>query len=131
DAIRALPGRKFIFTNGNRSHAERAARQLGILDHFENIFDIVAAGLRPKPSKESYDLCVALHTIVGPNAVMFEDIARNLRVPKQLGMTTVLIVPRNFEPTFSEIWERDPEEEDAVDYVTDDLTAFLTAVTGD
>jgi len=74
---------------------------------------------------------VALHTIVGPNAVMFEDIARNLRVPKQLGMTTVLIVPRNFEPTFSEIWERDPEEEDAVDYVTDDLTAFLTAVTGD
>src|SRR5690606_11096649 len=77
DAIRALPGRKFIFTNGNRSHAERAARQLGILDHFENIFDIVAAGLRPKPSKESYDLFVALHTIVGPNAVMFEDIARN------------------------------------------------------
>lgn len=28
EAIKALPGRKFIFTNGNRSHAERAARQL-------------------------------------------------------------------------------------------------------
>ncbi|MBN9252276.1 MAG: pyrimidine 5'-nucleotidase, partial [Mesorhizobium sp.] len=28
-AIRQLPGRKFIFTNGNRSHAERAARILG------------------------------------------------------------------------------------------------------
>ena len=31
DAIRALPGRKFIFTNGDRGHAERTARQLGIL----------------------------------------------------------------------------------------------------
>ncbi|WP_159589601.1 pyrimidine 5'-nucleotidase [Chelativorans xinjiangense] len=127
-AIRALPGRKFIFTNGNRSHAERAARQLGILDHFEDIFDIVAAGMTPKPAAESYDLFVALHTIAGANAVMFEDLARNLRVPKRLGMTTVLIVPKNFEPTFSEIWEQDLGEEDDVDYVTDDLTAFLTSV---
>jgi putative hydrolase of the HAD superfamily len=59
---------------------------------------------------------------------MFEDLARNLTVPKHLGMTTVLIVPRNFEPTFSEIWERDAEYEDAVDFVTDDLEAFLRAV---
>lgn len=128
EAIRALPGRKFIFTNGSRSHAERAAERLGVSDHFEDIFDIVAAGLTPKPAKESYDLFVALHRIVGPNAVMFEDIARNLRVPKEIGMTTVLIVPRNFEPTYSEIWERDPDQADAVDYVTDDLKAFLKAV---
>ena len=46
---------------------------------------------------------------------MFEDLARNLVVPKALGMTTVLIVPRNFKPTFSEIWERDPAFDDAVD----------------
>ena len=128
EAIRALPGRKFIFTNGSRSHAERAAERLGVSDHFEDIFDIVAAGLTPKPAKESYDLFVALHRIVGLNAVMFEDIARNLRVPKEIGMTTVLIVPRNFESTYSEIWERDPDQADAVDYVTDDLKAFLKAV---
>src|SRR5688572_8526061 len=42
DLIKALPGRKFIFTNGHRGHAERTARQLGILDHFDEIFDIVA-----------------------------------------------------------------------------------------
>jgi hypothetical protein len=41
---------------------------------------------------------------------------------------TVLVVPRNFEPTFSEIWERDPANEDDVDFVTDDLAAFLTAI---
>src|SRR5690606_19931668 len=34
EAMRALPGRKFIFTNGSRSHAERAAERLGVSDHF-------------------------------------------------------------------------------------------------
>ena len=127
-AIRSLPGRKFIFTNGNRGHAERAAAQLGILDQFEDIFDIVAAGLIPKPAKESYDAFVALHGIAGPDAVMFEDLARNLAIPKQLGMKTVLIVPRNLEETYSEVWERDLGREDEVDYVTDDLTLFLNSV---
>lgn len=127
-AIRALPGRKFIFTNGNRGHAERTARQLGIFEHFDDIFDIVAAGLTPKPAPETYDRFIELHGIAGPDAVMFEDLARNLVVPKALGMTTVLIVPRNFEPTFSEIWERDPAFDDAVDYVTDDLAGFLDTV---
>ena len=124
-AIKALPGRKFIFTNGDRGHAERTATQLGILEHFEDIFDIVAAELTPKPDRKPYDAFVALHRIVGNNAAMFEDIARNLTVPKALGMTTVLVVPNNFEPTFSEVWERDPDHSDAVDFVTDDLGAFL------
>ena len=131
DAIRALPGRKFIFTNGDRGHAEPTARQLGILDHFDDIFDIVAAGLVPKPARETYDKFMGLHRVDAPNAVMFEDLARNLTAPKLLGMTTVLIVPNNFEPTFSEIWERDREYEDDVDYVTDDLAGFLNTVLKD
>ncbi len=126
EAIRRLPGRKFIFTNGDRPHAERTARKLGILDHFDDIFDIVAAGLTPKPAPESYDRFAALHGIAGPTSAMFEDLARNLVVPKALGMKTVLVVPRNFEPTFSEIWERDREFTDEVDFVTDDLAAFLS-----
>lgn len=128
EAIRRLPGRKFIFTNGNRAHAERAARQLGILDHFEDIFDIVAAELSPKPAWETYDKFVLMHRVAGPDAVMFEDLAKNLTVPKALGMTTVLIVPHNFEPTFTEIWERDTDDESHIDFVTDDLTAFLETI---
>ena len=127
-AIRQLPGRKFIFTNGNRSHAERAARQLGILEDFDDIFDFVAAGLTPKPERQTYEKFASLHAVTGHNTVMFEDLARNLAVPKALGMTTVLIVPRNFEPTFSEIWESDPDHEDDVDFVTDDLSSFLNAI---
>lgn len=128
EAIGALPGRKFIFTNGDRGHAERAARQLGVLERFDDIFDIVAADLLPKPAAATYNRFMALHRVAGPDAVMFEDLARNLKAPKALGMTTVLIVPNNFEPAFSEIWERDPDERDAVDFVTDDLAGFLQAV---
>jgi putative hydrolase of the HAD superfamily len=127
-AIRALPGRKFIFTNGDRPHAERTAARLGILDGFDDIFDIVAAGLTPKPQRAPYDKFVALHAIVGANAAMFEDLAKNLLVPKALGMLTVLVVPENFERTFSEVWERDAAQTDQVDYVTDDLAGFLEAV---
>lgn len=129
DAIRALPGRKFIFTNGDRGHAERTARQLGILDHFDDIFDVVAAELVPKPAAETYDKFLALHRVDCKRAAMFEDLARNLTVPKALGMKTVLVVPHNFEPTFSEIWERDAEM-GHVDFVTDDLTTFLRGLTG-
>ncbi len=129
EAIKALPGRKFIFTNGNRSHAEKAARQLGILDHFEDVFDIVAADLMPKPGRHPYDRFVARHGVNGEEAAMFEDLARNLFEPKALGMKTVLIVPRNFEADFAEAWEQDGKDGPHVDHVTDDLTAFLQAVT--
>ena len=127
-AITALPGRKFIFTNGDRGHAERTAHQLGILDHFDEIFDIVAAGLTPKPAQETYDKFLDLHRVDSAHAVMFEDLARNLIVPKALGMKTVLIVPHNFEGTFAEIWEKEAADGDHIDFVTEDLTSFLGMV---
>jgi len=127
EAIKALPGRKFIFTNGDRGHAERTARQLGVLDHFDDIFDVVAADLVPKPAAETYDKFRALHRVDCERAAMFEDLARNLTVPKSLGMKTVLVVPRNFETTFSEIWEQDAET-DQVDFVTDNLAEFLSTL---
>ncbi len=131
EAIKALPGRRFIFTNGDRGHAERAASQLGILDNFDDIFDIVAAGLMPKPERVTYDRFLDTFGIDASKAVMFEDLARNLVVPKTLGMQTVLVVPNNFEPTFSEIWESDPEFTDQVDFVTDNLTQFLEKIIAD
>ena len=55
-AIAALPGRKFIFTNGSHAHAERVAAKVGILDLFDGIFDIVAADYVPKPVPACYDV---------------------------------------------------------------------------
>jgi putative hydrolase of the HAD superfamily len=128
EEIRSLPGRKFIFTNGDRGHAERTARALGILDHFEDIFDIVAAGLNPKPAQATYDKFVGLFGIDGKHAAMFEDLARNLEVPKLLGMRTVLIVPPHLEEVLGDVWEHEGREGEHIDFITDDLTAFLRSI---
>ena len=101
---------------------------MGILDHFEDIFDIVAAGLVPKPASEAYDKFMGLHRIDARHAVMFEDLARNLAVPKRLGMKTVLVVPQNLEGTFGEAWEHEGREGEDIDFVTDDLAEFLRRV---
>ena len=53
--IGRLRGRKLIFTNGSRSHAILTAKQLGLDGLFEEAFDIVAAGLTPKPAEGAYD----------------------------------------------------------------------------
>jgi putative hydrolase of the HAD superfamily len=127
-AIKALPGRKFIFTNGSVKHAQDTAGALGILDHFDDIFDIVAADYLPKPAGGTYDKFAGLHKIDTQNAVMFEDLPRNLTVPKALGMKTVLLVPQNLEGTFTEWWERKGQDDTHIDYVTDDLTGFLTGL---
>ncbi|KQY71201.1 HAD family hydrolase [Ensifer sp. Root142] len=131
EAIKALPGRKFIFTNGSVAHAEMTARALGILDHFNDIFDIVAADFAPKPAGETYDKFMSLHRVDTRNAVMFEDLPRNLLVPKTLGMKTVLLVPRNFEYEFAESWEQSGDEDEQIDYVTEDLASFLRRVVAD
>lgn len=129
EAIKALPGRKFIFTNGSVPHAEAAARALGILEHFDDIFDIVAADYVPKPAGATYDKFASLHRVETKKAAMFEDLPRNLQVPKALGMRTVLLTPRNLDDVLIERWELLSEEDDHIDYMTDDLVNFLTGLT--
>ncbi len=128
-AIEALPGRKYIFTNGDRGHAERAAGQLGILDRFDDIFDIVAAELTPKPARATYNRFLAAHGVDGSRAAMFEDLSRNLVEAKAVGMSTVLILPGEFDGEFVDAWESGGEDGAHVDYATDDLTGFLSQLT--
>jgi len=124
-AIKSLPGRKFIFTNGSHSHAVKVAERLGITDHFDDIFDIVAADLMPKPNQETYDKFIARTGIDPLRAAMFEDLHRNLIVPHGLGMVTTLVVPRGAGEVFHEEWEAEGAAEPHVGYVTDHLANFL------
>ena len=59
---------------------------------------------------------------------MFEDLPRNLKVPNALGMRTVLLTPRNLDEVLIERWEMLSDEDDHIDYVTDDLAGFLKAL---
>jgi putative hydrolase of the HAD superfamily len=127
-AIKALPGRKLIYTNGSRKHAEAVADRLGISEHFEDIFDIVAADLEPKPSAVPYEKFFAVMGVDPTRAAMFEDLPKNLRVPKNEGMVTTLLVPQGTREVFHEEWELEKQDGDPVDFVTDDLTAFLQEI---
>ena len=127
-AIETLPGRKLILTNGTRRHADAVLARLGLTSHFEDIFDIVAAELEPKPSAPTYDRFLATHGVDPAKSAMFEDLARNLAVPHTLGMTTVLVVPENTRDVFREAWELEGRDAPHVDHVTDDLVTFLQKI---
>ena len=127
-AIGALAGRKLILTNGSRFHALATAEALGLSGLFEDVFDIVAGDLVPKPEPAAYDRFLARYGVDPTRAVMVEDIPRNLVAPKALGMTTVLVVPKpgGFDPreAFEIVGELAPAH---IDYVTSDLPGFLRA----
>ncbi len=127
-AIEKLPGRKLILTNGTRKHADAVMQKLEIHHHFEDVFDIVAAELEPKPSPQTYDRFLARHNVDPKRAAMFEDLARNLSVPHVLGMTTVLVVPEGTREVFREQWELEGRDDPHVDHVTDDLAGFLAGI---
>jgi putative hydrolase of the HAD superfamily len=127
-AIETLPGRKLILTNGTRRHADAVLARLGLTSHFEDVFDIVAAELEPKPSAQTYDRFLATHGVDPAKSAMFEDLARNLAVPHTLGMTTVLVVPENTRDVFREAWELEGRDAPHVDHVTDDLVTFLQKI---
>lgn len=86
-----LPGRKFVFTNGDAPYARRVLEAIGIHGQFEHVHDIHAAELRPKPDAHGYRLLCERFAIDPARACMVEDMAQNLRPAKALGMTTVWV----------------------------------------
>jgi putative hydrolase of the HAD superfamily len=127
-AIERLPGRKLILTNGTRRHADAVLARLELGTHFEDVFDIIAAELEPKPSALTYQRFLKMHNVDAGKAAMFEDLARNLAVPHGLGMTTVLVVPEHTREVFREGWELEGRDAAHVDHVTDDLAGFLDTI---
>ena len=73
EALEKLPGRKLILTNGTRSHAEAVMHRLKVHKHFEDVFDIVAGELDPKPLPQTYDRFLARHAVDPHKAAIFED----------------------------------------------------------
>ena len=86
-----LPGRKFVFTNGDAPYATRVLEAIGVHEHFVHLHDIHASELKPKPNPHGYRLLCERFGIDPSRAVLVEDMAQNLRPAKALGMTTVWV----------------------------------------
>jgi putative hydrolase of the HAD superfamily len=113
-AIAALPGRRLVFTNGDKNHAERVLAKLQLDDLFEATFHIALADYIPKPHPQTFRRMIEAHDVDPRRTAFFEDSARNLPPAFDLGMTTVLVGPHAFEGDAPYVHHR-----------TDNLTAFL------
>jgi putative hydrolase of the HAD superfamily len=117
-ALARLPGRKLLFTNADTSYAERVLERLGLGESFEAIHDVHAMAYRPKPEPDAYrGLCDA-YGIDPAESLFVEDMARNLRPAKAIGMTTVWVDNGSEQP---------PEDGDQgfIDYTTTDIGHWL------
>lgn len=115
EALRRLPGRRYVFTNGARSYASRVLDRIGIADCFDGLFAIEDADLTPKPAPSAFRRMIETFRFEPRGACFFEDTPRNLEPAKALGMATVLIGDGRGKPLG-----------DHIDHIAPDLLDFLS-----
>ena len=127
-AIKQLKGKKIIFTNGSKTHAEKVISRLELNNVFDEIFDIEDSQFIPKPQIQAYLNFFKKFKLDPKKTIMFEDMSRNLVPAKKLGMTTVLIkreMPMKEKKyhfkEFEDLWKNNNE----ADYIVDDLVKFF------
>lgn len=110
--IRALPGRRIVYTNGSAPYAERVLAARGLSGLFDAVYGVEHAGFRPKPERAAFEAIFARDGLDAARAAMFEDDPRNLAAPHEMGMRTVHVAPVA-EPAAH------------IHHHTDDLVGFL------
>lgn len=123
EAVAKLPGRKLIFTNGDADYAARVLEKLGLSKSFEAIHDIHACAYQPKPHVASYESMVANFGVDPTTSLFVEDMARNLKPAKAIGMTTVWV------NNGSEFGNHEAEAS-YIDYEIHDVGQWLHEITG-
>ncbi len=116
-AIKALPGRKIVYTNGSSGYGERVLAARGLSSVIDAVYGVEHAGFRPKPERAAFEAVFALDGLDPAAAAMFEDDARNLAAPHAMGMRTVHVAP-----------ERAPGAH--IHHHTRDLAGFLARLGG-
>lgn len=116
--LAALPGERYVFTNGSRKHALQVLQRLGLANLFAGVFDITAAGYVPKPDALAYERFLGHFDIDPVSAVFVEDSVANLAPAAALGMRTVWLRRHRDDAT---------DAPDFVDHVIDDLAQWLEA----
>lgn len=117
DHLSALPGRRIVFTNGDAPYAQKVLQARGLTGLFDAVYGVEHANFRPKPEAAAFETVFGTDGLTPNRAAMFEDDARNLAVPHQMGLRTVHIAP-------------DPLPAPHIHHHATDLTAFLRKVLG-
>jgi len=123
-ALDRLPGRKFVFTNGDEAYARRVLDKLGLANAFDGLHDIHAMDYVPKPDPRAYARMCERHGSAPERAAMVEDMARNLVPAKALGMVTVWIDNGSEQASHE-------ADLDVIDYRVSDIATWLSEMTGE
>jgi|TARA_B110000263_G_scaffold240882_1_gene244526 putative hydrolase of the HAD superfamily len=121
--LEKLVGRKIIYTNANRQHADDILKRLELSNMFEEIFDIKNANYIPKPELIPYQQVINDYSIEASTTVMFDDIAKNLVPAKKVGFTSVWI-DAGYENFSDDI----ANSRGYLDFETKDIQKFLNKV---
>ena len=121
--LEKLVGRKIIYTNANRQHANDVLKRLELTHMFEEIFDIKDANYIPKPELIPYQQIIKDYSIEPSTAAMFDDIAKNLVPAKNVGFTSVWI-DAGYENFSDDI----ANSRGYLDFETKDIQKFLNKV---
>jgi len=121
--LEKLEGRKIIYTNANRQHADDVLKKLKLDHMFTEIFDVKTANYIPKPEIAPYKQIIKDFEINPSKAIMFDDIAKNLVPAKNVGFTSVWI-DAGYE-NFSDDIEKSKK---FLDYGTKNISNFLNQV---
>ena len=89
--LRALPGRRIVFSNAPRHYAEAVLEIMGVRRLFEDVVGIEDLDYHPKPGIRAYRGLLQRRRLNAAQCIMLEDSAVNLRTAKRLGMRTVLV----------------------------------------
>ena len=123
-ALDRLPGRKFVFTNGDETYARRVLDRLGLANAFDGLHDIHAMDYLPKPNPPSYAAMCERHGINPQRALFAEDMARNLAPAKALGMVTVWVDNGSEQASHG-------ADRSFIDYHVADIGEWLNDILGD
>ncbi len=85
-AIATLPGKKYIYTNASRPHAERVLEKRGLANLFDGLFDISDSGFRAKPCPSAFQDFMSRFRIEAEQGVFFDDNIKNVMTAKTVGM---------------------------------------------
>lgn len=93
EALRRLPGRKYILTNAPLAYAERVLRALGLAALFDGVIAIeqmtVFGQLRPKPDARMFRRLLRRLGVQASRCVLVEDTLAHQRAAQGVGMRAV------------------------------------------
>ena len=121
--LKKLKGRKIIYTNANRQHANDILIRLELTNMFDEIFDIKTANYIPKPEASPYEQIISEFNIDPITTIMFDDIAKNLVPAKNVGFASVWI-----DVGYENFSDDIAKSKKYLDYETKDLSLFLDEI---